>query len=181
MDSRNIFDYQCHTCKQTKEPGEFGINSQTRKKLVTCFVCHSKRTERAAKLRTSRLGTPAVAAFVHAAPDTTEEEPGIPEIVRLDWETSEEEERCENACFNRFECYGVGRRFTCIHKQCVNTHLALGRCIACGCSELRNIGYPIIVNPASSSSGPAIPEDEEEPDGEPEAANPFSIFITSEF
>ena len=127
------------------------------------------------------MGTPAVAAFVHAAPDTTEEEPGIPEIVRLDWETSEDEERCEHACFNRLECYGVGRRFTCSHLQCVNTHLAIGRCIACGCSELRNISDPIIANPASSSSGPAIPEDEEEPEGEPEAANPFSIFITCEF
>jgi hypothetical protein len=108
----------------------------------------------------------------------------------LDWETSEEEERCENACFNRLECYGVGRRFTCSHLQCVKTHLAIGRCIACGCSELRNIGYPIIVNPASSASGPAIPEDEEEPDGEPEPdyepentpepIDPLSIFITSE-
>ncbi len=167
MDPRTIFNYKCHTCKQTKEPGEFGHNSQTGKLRVTCNTCHQKRSEREAKLRTSRLGTPAVAAF---------------EIVRLDNETSEtDEERCENACFNRLECYGVGRRFTCSHLQCVNTHLAIGRCIACGCSELRNIGYPIIANPASSSSGPAIPEDEEEPEGEPEAANPFSIFITCEF
>jgi hypothetical protein len=181
MEPRTIFNYKCHTCKQTKEPGEFGHNSQTGKLRVTCNTCHQKRTEREAKLRTSRLGTPAVAAFVHPDPETTEEEHGIPEIVRLDWETSEEEERCENACSNRFECYGVGRRFTCSHLQCVNTHLALGRCIACGCSELRNIGYPIIVNPASSASGPAIPEDEEEPEGEPEAANPFSIFLTCEF
>ena len=75
----------------------------------------------------------------------------------------------------------MGGRYSWIHLQCVKTHLAFGRCIACGCSELRNIGYPIIANPASSSSGPAIPEDEEEPEGEPEAANPFSIFITCEF
>ncbi len=153
MDPRTIFNYKCHTCKQTKEPGEFGHNSQTRTLRVTCNTCHQKRTERAANLRTSRLETPAV--------------------VVLDLETSEGEERCENACASSLECYGVRCRFTCSHRQCVMTHLVLGRCIACGCSELRFGGEVMIpTNPTSSSSGPAVPENEAEPEAEPEPEIP---------
>ena len=152
MDPRNIFDYKCHNCKQMREPGEYGYNSQTKALRVTCNTCHRKWTERAANLRVSRLGTPSVAV--------------------LDLETSEEP-ACENACSNRLECYGVRRRFTCSHLQCVKTHLWLGRCIACGCSELRFGGEVMIpTNPTSSSSGPAVPENEAEPEAEPEPEIP---------
>ncbi len=141
MDPRNIFAYNCHTCKQTKEPADFGYNNQTKTKRVTCNVCHCKRTQRAAILRASRLETPSNVYFPTPEvdmilSDTTEED--VPRVVfHIPLGTSEEEPVCENACSNRLQCTAVRARFTCLHLQCVRTHVMLHRWMACSCSTLR--------------------------------------------
>ncbi len=188
MESRNIFSYKCHTCKETKEPDEFGYNNQTTTKRVTCNVCHRKRSERAATLKESRAQAQAdttdtyyeIPAVVdHIMSDTTEEEE-TRIVAYIPLGTSEEEPVCENACANRLECNAVRSRFTCGHLQCVRTHLMLGRCIACSCSTLRYDREIILSNGASSSSGPAIPEADRQPEEEPEpeTEDPLSYFVT---
>ena len=62
MDPRTINEYKCHTCKETKEPWEYGYNHQTKTKRVTCNVCHQKRTEGKAKLKERRSEAAAAAA-----------------------------------------------------------------------------------------------------------------------
>ena len=185
MDTRNLFNYKCHTCKHTKEPDEFGYNTQTKTKRVTCNVCHGKRSERAATLRTSRLETQSNVYFptpevVHILSDTTEEEAPPRVVFHIPLGTSEEEPVCENACSNRLECCAVRARFTCLHLQCVRTHLMLGRCIACSCSTLR-YDREVELSNGASSSGPAIREDEAEPEEEVEPGDcldTLSLFVT---
>ncbi len=185
MDTRNLFNYKCHTCKQTKEPDEFGYNTQTKTKRVTCNVCHGKRSERAATLRASRLETQSNVYFptpevVHILSDTTEEEAPPRVVFHIPLGTSEEEPVCQNACSNRLLCHNVRARFTCLHLQCARTHLMLGYCIACSCRTLR-YDREIELSNGASSSGPAIPENEREPDEEPEPEEPYdslSLFVT---
>ena len=54
----------------------------------------------------------------------------------------------------------------------------LGRCIACACSTLR-YDREIILGNGASSSGPAIPEDDRQPEEEPEpeTEDPLSYFV----
>ena len=183
MNPRDIFDYKCHTCKQIKEPNEYGFNSQTRKPRVTCNVCHQKRTEREDSLklrkRALRLHIQEQEALIYTSPDTTEEEE-VRGIVHFPLGTSEEEPVCENACSNRLECVRVCARYTCPHRQCILTHHAIGRCIACGCSALRYDHEIFISRPGASSSGAAIPEVTPEPEGEPEPED-LSMFLTLDF
>mgnify|MGYP002811282503 CR=1 FL=1 len=190
MESRNLFNYKCHNCKQTKEPDEFGYNNQTKTKRVTCNVCHRKKSERAKALKESRAQAQAAAAdnhyeypsgVDHIMSDTTTEEEETRIVAYIPLATSEEEPVCENACFNRLVCNAVRARFTCGHLQCVQTHLAIGYCIACGCSTLRYNHVIILGNGASSSSsGPAIPEADRQPEEEPEpeTEDPLSYFVT---
>jgi hypothetical protein len=190
MDPRTIFDYKCHKCKRTKEPGEYGFNNQTKTKRVTCNTCHQKRTEREDyRLRDTRLRAEA-ALMPPPAPETTEEEPRV--IVYLPPGTSEEEPVCENGCTDRLTCQRVHPRYTCMHYQCIMTHCLLNRCVACGCSSLRFNREIMLSYSASSSSGGAIAEDtdgpvpycdepEGEPECEPEPVDPFTLFITSEY
>ena len=195
MDNRNLFAYKCHTCKQTKEPNEFGYNNQTKMKRVTCDVCQRKRSERAAALRETRAQ--AQPEIVHH--DTGEvdhqmtestEEPETRLIVYLPRGTSEEEPVCENACSNRLQCTAVRARFTCLHLQCVRTHMMLHRCIACSCSTLRYDREMDLSNIFLSSSGAAVPEtepeaenyfvDEPEEEMEPENEDFSQYFVTEE-
>ncbi len=178
MESRNIFNYKCHTCKETKEPNEFGYNNQTKTKRVTCNVCHLRRSERAKALKESRAL--AQAATQHIMGDTATEEEETRIVAYIPLATSEEEPVCENACFNRQVCNAVRARFTCGHLQCIQTHLAIGYCIACGCSTLRYDHVIILGNGSSSSSGPAIPEADRQPEEEPEpeTEDPLSYFVT---
>jgi hypothetical protein len=186
MNSRDIFDYKCHTCKQTKEPNEYGYNSQTRTLRVTCNICHQKRTDRedALKLRKQalRLQIQEQQTLSYTASDTTEEEE-VRGIIHLPLVTSEEEPVCENACSNRLECVRVCARYSCHHQQCILTHHVLGRCIACGCSTLRYDNEIWISSTGVSSSGAAIPEVTPEPDCEPEPDEPvdLSMFLTMDF
>ncbi len=56
----------------------------------------------------------------------------------------------------------------------------LGRCIACACSTLR-YDREIILGNGASSSGPAIPENEREPEEEAEPGeflDTLSLFVT---
>jgi hypothetical protein len=185
MDPRTIFDYKCHNCKRTKEPGEFGYNKQTKTKRVTCNPCHQTRTEAKQRARDRRATLPTeTGVFTGVTSDTSEEGPRV--IVHLPSGTTEEEPVCENACFYKPMCTRVSARYTCSHLQCFQTHCMLGRCIACGCSTLRfDDPAPIWLTDAaasSSSSGPARREDEPEPEGEPVPECDFcSIFVTSEY
>ena len=95
--------------------------------------------------------------------------------------TSEEELVCDNACANRLQCTAVRARFTCLHLQCIRTHVMLHRCIACDCSTLRYDREIILDSAGSSSSGPAIPENEREPEEEMEPGeclDTLSLFVT---
>ncbi len=171
---------------QTNEkPAYFGYNNKTRTKRVTCNVCHRKRSERAENLRESRSQAQAdtyyeTPAVDHIMADTTEEEE-TRSVACIPLGTYEEEPVCENACFNSLECNAVRGRFTCGHLQCVRTHLLLARCVACSCSTLR-YDREIIVDTASLlSSGPAIPENEREPEEEMEPGeclDTLSLFVT---
>jgi DNA-directed RNA polymerase subunit RPC12/RpoP len=96
MDPRNIFDYKCHTCKQTKEPNEYGFNSQTKTLRVTCNVCHQKRTDREdilkKKQQALRREFEAQEALRYRAPVTSDEEPHTPMIINLpNYDTTTEE------------------------------------------------------------------------------------------
>ena len=77
MDPRTIFNYKCHKCKRTQEPGDFGYNNQTKTKRVTCTNCNKKRTERDNyHLRDSRLLAEAelrTQAVADITPETTDE------------------------------------------------------------------------------------------------------------
>ncbi len=130
--------------------------------------------DRQAALR-AELGTQAVVAIT---PEITEEEPRITAYLQLG--TSEEEPVCENACSDRLRCTRVHARYTCSHLQCIRTHLMLGRCIACSCSTLR-YDREIILSTGASSSGPAIPENDRQPEEEPEpdeSMDTLSLFVT---
>ncbi len=193
MDQRTIYEYKCHTCKEMKEPFEYGYNHQTRTKRVTCNVCHQKRTEGKAKLKERRSEAAAAAAAEvyyetpevdHTMTPSTEEEVEEPArvIFYMPLATSEEEPVCENACFDRLNCVAVRARFTCGHLQCVSTHLMLGRCIACGCSVLRfEREVNLDISGSSSSSAPAERPDRPEPEEEMEPGeclDTLSLFVT---
>ncbi len=192
MENRNLFAYKCHTCKETKEPDDFGYNNQTKTKRVTCNDCHQKRTEGKAKLKERRSEAAAAAAAEvyyeppevdHTMTPSTEEEEVVEParvIFYMPLATSEEEPPCENACANRLECNSVRARFTCGHLQCVRTHLMLGRCIACSCSTLRFEREVNLESRGSSSSGPAQPRDKPEPEEEMEPGeclDTLSLFV----
>ncbi len=150
MDPRTIYEYKCHTCKETKEPWEYGHNHQTKTKRVTCNVCHQKRTEGKAKLKERRTQAQAQAQTQAEAyyetpevdhtmtPSTEEEEEQESRVIfYIPLATSEEELACENACANRLECVGVRARFTCGHLQCVRTHLMRPlHCLRLLCSKI---------------------------------------------
>ena len=188
MENRNLFNYKCHTCAETKEPDEFGYNNQTKTKRVTCNVCHRKKSERAKALKESKAQAQAAAADNHyeyptgvdhiMSDTTTEEEARVVAYIPLG--TSEEEAVCENACANWLDCVAVRSRFTCGHLQCVRTHLMLGRCIACSCSTLRFEQEITLESRGSSSSGPAQPRDKPEPEEEMEPGeclDTLSLFV----
>ncbi len=194
MENRNLFAYKCHTCKETKEPDDFGYNNQTKTKRVTCNDCHQKRTEGKAKLKERRSEAAAAAAAAEVyyetpevdhtmTPSTEEEEEQESRVIfYMPLATSEEEPVCENACANRLQCTSVRARFTCGHLQCVSTHLMLGRCIACGCSVLRfEREVNLDIQGSSSSSAPAERPDRPEPEEEMEPGeclDTLSLFVT---
>ena len=191
MDPRTLHEYKCHTCKEVKEPFEYGDNHQTKTKRVTCNVCHQKRTEGKAKLKERRSEAAAAAAAEvyyetpevdHTmTPSTEEEEEQESRVIfYMPLATSEDEPVCENACRDHLNCVAVRARFTCGHLQCVRTHLMLGRCIACSCSTLRFEREVNLESRGSSSSGPAQPRDKPEPEEEMEPGeclDTLSLFV----
>ena len=191
MENRNLFAYKCHTCKETKEPDDFGYNNQTKTKRVTCNDCHQKRTEGKAKLKERRSEAAAAAAAEvyyetpevdHTmTPSTEEEEEQESRVIfYMPLATSEDEPACENACRDRLNCVAVRARFTCGHLQCITSHLRHPRCIACGCSILRFEREVNLDIQGSSSSGPAEPRDKPEPEEEMEPGeclDTLSLFV----
>ena len=91
MENRNLLTYKCHTCKETKEPDDFGYNNQTKTKRVTCNVCHQKRTEGKAKLKERR----SEAAAAAAAAGTEHETPEVDHTMTPSTEEEEEQEKEE--------------------------------------------------------------------------------------
>ena len=169
MNPRDIYDYNCSTCKKMCEPSEFGNNERTGARLKTCKICRTKREDREERLREriaafDNVFIPAETQMLDPTDLTTTDGPGPYPIFRFPVSSSEIEPTCANACVDRSTCLHVSSRYTCGHFQCRRVHDAIGSCIECGCNTLRD-------TPSQSSSGPreaAEPEAEPEPEETPE-------------
>ena len=54
MDTIDIVDYKCSSCKKMHEPNYFGWNERTGARLKTCNMCRRKRLDREAALAERR-------------------------------------------------------------------------------------------------------------------------------